>query len=365
VLGALCLADEPNASMDAVDEVIGIFMGVVNDEDGSSFAGTVVHAAAIDLSMTQWASRFRDGLAREFFRRDSLSRTSVGGLLGAVVWWPAFHDPTSMSGWLSQQIERLQSGDELEAVEAALGIQAANLFQATTVIPVCIDALIDRLSGSAAMTHAAAWALGRMNSPLNRDGRWRASAEQTRRMVAFIANRTADPEAVRFASWVVGVEKAAEAREPLLAWLGADSLELRIAVVEALGKIGGESVVQPLILRLEDLDAEVQIAAAEALGKIGNQAAVMTLMRRLKDPEERVRCAALGGLAQRSQQDAILLSLNLDGFAPFLDPHLPITEGSISDAAHHLQLTQEAIRALYEALAAEFHLQLAWRPRAT
>ena len=60
--------------------------------------------------------------------------------------------------------------------------------------------------------------------------------------------------------------------------------------------------------------------------------------------------------------DRRLLSSDLYGVPPFLDPHEPIGEALVQRAVAKLRLTPEEVRARYEALAERFHLRLEWRP---
>jgi hypothetical protein len=83
----------------------------------------------------------------------------------------------------------------------------------------------------------------------------------------------------------------------------------------------------------------------------------------LEDPHAGVRRGALQALMKRgSREDAILLSRDLDGLAPILDPQEPVPADHATRAATTLGLTLEETRARYEALAAQYRLKLAWRP---
>lgn len=71
--------------------------------------------------------------------------------------------------------------------------------------------------------------------------------------------------------------------------------ETRRTAVEALGKIGDESVITLVISRLEDPSALVRAAAARALGRIGSSAAqeeTSALAQALEDQSDSVRQAA-------------------------------------------------------------------------
>jgi hypothetical protein len=85
ILGALCLADEPNASAEVADRVIEAFVGIVRDNDGTGSVRTGVDRAAMELTGTRWASPFRAALVQAFCRRGAADRGRVGGLAAMVV----------------------------------------------------------------------------------------------------------------------------------------------------------------------------------------------------------------------------------------------------------------------------------------
>jgi len=149
--------------------------------------------------------------------------------------------------------------------------------------------------------------------------------------VAFLNNQDSNPLAVRFVTWIIAKEQYQPAGKPLVFWLENRFADLRSAVAEALGSIKSETAVEPLIARLEDEDAEV-------------------------------RRDALGGLAQGLEKiDRKLLSCDLDGIDPFLDPREPINDTFAKRAASEFELTVEDVQVRYETLAARFGLGLAWR----
>ncbi|MBD3209855.1 hypothetical protein GF318_00555 [Candidatus Micrarchaeota archaeon] len=65
--------------------------------------------------------------------------------------------------------------------------------------------------------------------------------------------------------------------------------EAREGAAMALGELGDERAVRPLVAALDDENAEVRISALEALGKIGDSSAVPELMQSLEDYDWRVR----------------------------------------------------------------------------
>ena len=79
--------------------------------------------------------------------------------------------------------------------------------------------------------------------------------------------------------------------------LGANRPEFRMAAASALGRIGDEDGVRPLVRRLSDPDERVRQRVCYALGRIGDPRAVDQLTEQLDDEAERVRQAAADALA--------------------------------------------------------------------
>lgn len=93
----------------------------------------------------------------------------------------------------------------------------------------------------------------------------------------------------------------------LLAMLGLEDDVLRTAAAEALGWLGEERAVEPLIaiLRDETNHEAVREAAAEALGKLGSAAAVEPLIAALGDTSEWLRRAAAAALGELGYHRAV------------------------------------------------------------
>lgn len=210
------------------------------------------------------------------------------------------------------------------------------------------------------MAHAAARALGWLSGAWREEDRfWQPSPAEIKTMIAFVKRPTSDPAALRWIAIVLGYSKAELAVKPLLVWLFGPNQRLRKTVIQSLGRIGGERAVEALAARLKDKDADVRHAAAAALGEIGGERAVETLTALVKDKDADVRQAALRGLARHLDEvDRRLLSHDLDGVDPFLDPGEQISRTQVEKAALGLDLSIQEARARYEALAARFGLRL-------
>lgn len=86
---------------------------------------------------------------------------------------------------------------------------------------------------------------------------------------------------------------------------------VRAAAAEALGEIGGEDAVGPLIRALRDADAAVRAAAARGLGVLQSSQAVAPVVGLLQaDPSMTVRCSAIQALREMaSGVEAIMAAL--------------------------------------------------------
>lgn len=73
---------------------------------------------------------------------------------------------------------------------------------------------------------------------------------------------------------------------------------VRVSAAFALGSLGNEEAVEPLIQALNDTDPNVRAEAAIDLGDIGDKRAVEPLIRALKDDNSRVRDYASQGLGE-------------------------------------------------------------------
>ncbi len=397
VLAALCLADEPNASETTAQTVLREFARQTGEYDGSGNLNTSVDAAAMELASSRWAGTLHYVLIEEFRQRDVEDRMSVGGLCAKVSEVSVSQDEDATHEWLTEQVSRIMSGDEVAAIDAALGIMALAHSQRVDIVAGMTEGLLAMLAGSGPMTHAAAWALGWLNDERLGENAWRPSSTEMESIISFVDDLNSDTTAVRLLIWVLARESDTHAVEPLIARLhdpnryvrreaagalgqigDARAIEPLIAKLEdeddavqlaaawALGQIGDARAVEPLISRLEGEDSDVQQAIAGALGEIGDARAVESLIAKLEDQDSDVRRTAMGGLLRmcKDEMDRKLLTKDLDGYAPYLDPQDEIGKEWVREAAEELELSVEEVYRRYEALTQQFPLKLAWQPRA-
>ncbi len=146
---------------------------------------------------------------------------------------------------------------------------------------------------------AAAYLAAMMLTSHTRSGGGREGTGETRKIlaghsVARLSDRRTRLEEVRR----LGREGVPEAVPMLRKFADAeDDPELRLACVEALGRIGDPEGIQAVRVRCFDTDPRVRIAAAEALGRMYSERADGGLKDLLADTDIGVRLAAVEALA--------------------------------------------------------------------
>lgn len=149
--------------------------------------------------------------------------------------------------------------------------------------------------------------------------------------------------------------------EPLLQWLNDPDEQIRVTVIEALGRLEDVRAVDPLLQQLDEPSTEICASAATALVQLNDARGLAALYELLIDTSPHKRQVAVEGLVnRRDKTDKWLLSRDVDGSYPWLDPQEPITIARVAEAARKLKLTEEEVRTLYQALAADFLLRLDW-----
>ncbi|MEB3831107.1 HEAT repeat domain-containing protein [Phormidium sp. CCY1219] len=163
-------------------------------------------------------------------------------------------------------------------------------------IPILMDALLS--DEDTVVRSSAAGALAKMGAPA---------------VQALLDTLTADVSetAKGHAAWALAF-MGESAREPLMAAIASDSVDVRCAVVSALGNIAqgqqGDRALAKVLLALRDREAAVRVEAAAVLGQVGSPLGVSALIERLNDPSESVRRAAvlaLGKIGDRSALEAL------------------------------------------------------------
>jgi len=102
-------------------------------------------------------------------------------------------------------------------------------------------------------------------------------------ITAALDRGVADPKMERAMIETLGLGGRREATAVIERRLAADDVDVRVAAVRALGRIGGPACAPSLIPRLADPEWPVRAQAARALGTTGDPAAIEPLAARLTD----------------------------------------------------------------------------------
>jgi len=141
------------------------------------------------------------------------------------------------------------------------------------------------------------------------------------------------------ARWTITKTLSAIWRFPALAQLGADESNIRRLAAEALGTVGDDRVVLPLITALQDSDEGVRRDVAVALGKLGDLRAVDPLIKALKRSYAQARSYESSTISQA------LATLGKSTEGPLL---IEFIDSKAEMASDKPETRREAIRKLSE-----------------
>jgi GTPase SAR1 family protein len=331
VLAALCLGDEPNVSEAIADEVLRALAAETGEDDGMGNNYSSLDEASMELAASRWSVPLGEYLLDEFGLIKGELRNKPGGLYSSVHGAQIPQEVAALRAWLAEKASRLPQCDEREAAGIALTVMELAFRSKDCQVPGMADGLIQRLSGSAAMSHAAAWALGWMNDEQHGKQAWKPKPEHMKRLLAETARPECDSEA--------------------LFWLS-----------RIFRNLGTQEAVAPLLHHLPASPARTRVSILEALGAIAEPQGLEVARIYLTDSDESMRRTALKALAQTCE-DKIDIKLLLEGFEMWLgglDPQSPITDDRVKEAAKRLKKSQKSIRQRYEKLAERFDLKLTW-----
>lgn len=123
----------------------------------------------MELATSRWMELMGECLLDEFFRRNAEPRWIPGGLYGMVQEWKVPLGEPEFSVWLAELGAQLPICVEKEATAIALILTQLAWRGKNCQAPSVADGLIQRLSGCAALSHAAAWALKWMGDAVGRN----------------------------------------------------------------------------------------------------------------------------------------------------------------------------------------------------
>ena len=163
------------------------------------------------------------------------------------------------------------------------------------------------------------------------------------------------------AAKLLGERADGRAVEPLIQTLNDQVRAVRCAATRALKKLGDPRAAEPLARHLADPDDVFWQWVAIALLALDAGRASAALRPFLSDKSAMKRTMAVQALAvDLNGVPAALLARDVDDPGLWLDPAVPITGERVAKCASSLSLSEQEIRAQYEALAPEFKLRLKW-----
>ncbi len=306
ILAVLCLADEPNVSDETAQEVLRMFAQQVRERDGTGGIRTAVDSAAMELAASEWNKMLRLALTEEFRKREPFIRLEPGGLCGMIGETLVPDEDKKRRQWFEEQVTELNSGNDLEVIDAALTFMKMAYQNKIQLIPGMVEGLLPMLDKNGPSACAGAWALAWVaQAPpwaKYRDAKiWTPTQKEITKFIALVSNSSSDIEAVRWAIYILG-----DTKDPH---------------------------------------------------------AVGSLSARLEDENREVRTTALGALAKicEDETDRKLLSRGFDGKRSCPDPQDPIDEKRVAEAMRSLELSDAEIRRRYEKLAEKYKLKLTWK----
>jgi hypothetical protein len=372
ILALLCLCDEPNVTQDRAGEILGRFARRVTKEEARVRSSGVMRAVG-EVSGSVWAEPLRRILAAEFLRHRWDFREYPGYLCGRI---GSSTGESGLLGWTRAQLEALTSPSDLDCVAAALtvivtayerSLPGAGTSRRPPLAPaIFADRLIPLLDRGPALAHAASWALAwlyRRAPRLPIEGPpWKVDPRQLGATVTYLSRRDSDPGALRWLLSVVRDTRLRDASAACQALMRHEVFLVRLRAREALIAAAGSKVARSSLRKaLQDPDAGVRRESAEYLGKLLTMAATKSLKEALQDPDEGVRRAALLALVAKRRTNAVLLSQDLDGEPPGLDPQETISLEHAEQAAQEVSWKIDRVIKRYESLASQYDLRLGWR----
>ncbi|HEX4147222.1 MAG TPA: HEAT repeat domain-containing protein [Pirellulales bacterium] len=302
VLAASCVADEPNISEETAQRVLSSLAGSVDAYDGLTASTTPLDRAAVEVGGSIWFSVLKKEFVDEFRRRPPETGWRVGSVWGIVEATRWRRSAAGPDAFLAAILGRLDSGDPVEAISAALAVTQAAFDEKIEDAPQIVPSLLRLLCEPDAPTRfAAAWALGWLSrGPVGTDPpepSWAPQQDDVGSLVR--AFQTTDAREVYTRRWLavaLGRSKDATAVPALVQHLDDDDGGLRQTIIEALVHSGARHAVPSLLQKLEDGLLEVRLAAVTALGRLGDSRAVQPLLIKLDDEHSNVVVGAIGAL---------------------------------------------------------------------
>jgi hypothetical protein len=368
LLAAQCLADETNVSEAVAVRVLEALVLSATMKDGFGRMTTLMDKAVDEVSGSRWADLLCSVLARDFVERTSL-RPAVGGLCASAM-MPEIHAAERYTG--EALVSSLSSTDGVEAAKTCLGLVQLgwrasqdddSALRALSELGVQVrDSVVEALFRDEAVAYAAAWALFWLVRQVGDDLTMTLTKKQRQRILRLMRNERYEPM-WRFLLHV-------------LASVGEHSVELLVdeysetvegadmwTVVGALELLASPEAARRLTKMAESADLTTdRLHAIRALAQVAPDAAKVVRMNALKSEDPVVRAGAMEEeVNSRTGADLVMLSRDLDGMLPFLQPETVIDVARVKDAARAADVSEGEARRRYQRLAGELPLRITWR----
>lgn len=154
--------------------------------------------------------------------------------------------------------------------------------------------------------------------------------------------KDSDPEVRTAAARAIEHLEVTSDIDEILHALKTGSMGARIAAIHALGEIGGEKVIKPLVYCAGRPEADLRSAAVETLGRLADPTTLPVLLERLDDDNSAVQARAISALSKFPPSTAVCERLR---------PFLKHADGSL-DAEAALALARLGDLASAEIIAA-------------
>lgn len=346
ILSALCLADEPDASVRVARHIVQTLIESIDERDGRRAWGTAefderlpppsdLEGAAAEVASSQWRQMLEDALVREYAAQPPIDRILVGAVLGRVLAGGRKSEWTA-AAWAEDLCRHLEHPDDGERIKGALAVGGSveNVELVRMYHRVGIARrLIALCDSTSPVADAAAWALmrsapqyelfwERQYPPPGYYG-WESGWLLSRADLAHLSRALEDghrrlgPGAL-FGLYGIAREECLHSAGPSARVTIEDpDARLRAASVHVLGSLADYQSV-PLLEELcsSDKDTGVRAAAVRALGWMEPTGALRTLISALDDPAADVVRAAVAAIGYMGGGDAVWVS---DAISPLVE----------------------------------------------
>lgn len=373
ILAGLCLADEPNVGEESGKKVLKAIIESIADHDGVGVVDTGIDQTCLEIATSIWRVPLRNLLLEQFLKQQNAEeRVPLGGLISLMGIGRTLieQDSAAIENWLKIQVPELASDEDSRSVSAALDImrlyysmeKSANL-----VLPfnnnLC-DALLQMMKGSAVASHAAIWSLYWLTQKHSEDSMQALDSVTKERILDDLIQQNIQGYNQRYLCFIIGSFRNPKDIAVLGKLLNEENISVIQAALGAISEIGTESAVEVISDFLcRTTNGELSQFAIDRLYLIETNFDNTILQKYLSFAISSVRqwAALRAANSFADSRTRFLLSQDLDSQVPGWDPFNLVDLDRVKATAIRLRESEENIRDLYETIAEETHLRLAWK----